>query len=427
MTPLSCSTDLTSAESPVGRFRPGLAARVLFGALDGMRRGRLEMTLPDGEIRVFGAEAVPVARLTVNDAAFFGKCLLRGDIGFAEAYMDGDWDSPDLEAVFRWFLLNADNAPTLSGSKAKNGLLGLLRFADRTGHLLRPNSRSGARRNIAEHYDLSNDFFALWLDPSMLYSAALFTRPDLSLEEAQREKMDRLCRTLELKPGMRVLEIGCGWGAFAMHAAKHYGAHVTGLTLSERQAAFARERVAEAGLDDRIDIRVRDFRDFQGEFDRIVSIEMMEALGHANVPVFCEACDRLLKPDGLAALQFITVPDARYEELRNGVDFIQKHIFPGSLLLSLERVDALLGRAGRFARSDIRDLSADYAETLRRWEIAFSGKLSEVAALGFDETFRRKWRYYLKYCEAAFAARHIGVVQTLYSRSGRCAGERAAP
>lgn len=374
------------------------------------------MRLPDGcEVR-FGT-GDKVAAIVVSDAVFFEKCLLHGDIGFAESYIDGDWETDDLERLFAWFLMNAGDAPTLSGSRAKNGLLGCLRFVHRVGHLLRPNTRSGARRNIAEHYDLSNEFFALWLDDSMLYSSAIFERPEMTLAEAQSEKIDRLCRLLRLRPGMRILEIGCGWGAFAIHAAKNYGVHVTGLTLSGRQAEFALARIREQGLTEAIDIRLCDFRDHDGAYDAIVSIEMMEALGHANVPVFCEACDRLLKPEGAAALQFITVPDARYEELRRGVDFIQKHIFPGSLLLSQGRVDALLARNGGFTRTDTRELAGDYAETLRRWEETFRARHASVTALGFDEAFVRKWRYYLKYCEAAFAARHIGVVQALYRRT----------
>lgn len=395
---------------------PGLAAKLLFGALAPMRLGRLEMTLPGGVVRVFGEAKETSARLVIRDDVFFKKCLLHGDIGFAEAYIDGDWDTPDLEAVFSWFILNADAAPTLSGSGAKSTALGLLRIFDRIGHLLRPNSRAGARRNIAEHYDLSNDFFALWLDPTMLYSSALFSRPGLSLEAAQYEKIDRLCRKLRLQPGDRVLEIGCGWGAFAVYAAKTYGVHVTGLTLSERQAELAKKRAVEAGLADRIDTRLCDFRDLSGSFDKIVSIEMMEALGHANVPSFCAACDRLLKPGGIAALQFITVPDSRYDDLRKGVDFIQKHIFPGSLLLSLNRVNALFAGHGGFVLNDLRELSGDYAETLRRWAETFETRRDEVVALGFDGAFLRKWRYYLKYCEAAFARRHIGVVQAVYSR-----------
>lgn len=410
----AATTAPTVTPSPADGY--GLAARFLFSALEGMRAGRLEMTLPDGALRAFGEGRETTASIVVRDPAFFKKCLLRGDIGFAEAYMDGDWDTGDIAAVIGWFLLNADDAPTLSGSRARAGALGLLRFIDRAGHLLRPNSRRGARRNIADHYDLSNEFFGLWLDHSMFYSSALFTRPEMDLGEAQTAKAERLCRLLRLRPGDRVLEIGCGWGGFALYAAREYGVHVTGLTISERQAERARARADEAGLAHLVDIRLADFREFTGQFDRIVSIEMMEALGHANQPAFTAACDRLLKPGGLAALQFITVPDARYDDLRKGVDFIQKHIFPGSLLLSLNRVNTLFAGSGRFVLTDLKDLSADYAETLRRWAENFEARRDAVLALGFAARFLRKWRYYLRYCEAAFAARHIGVVQALYTR-----------
>ena len=395
---------------------PGFARRAFVSALSPMRRGALELVFPDRTTHRFGEDDAPSARLVVRRECFFQKCLLRGDIGFAESYMDGDWETPDLHALFGWILLNADRAPTLSGSSARACALGLLRFADRLAHTLRPNSLRGARRNIADHYDLSNEFFALWLDPRMVYSSALFESPDMSLEEAQIAKFDRLCRLLRLGPGDHVLEIGCGWGGFAIHAASKYGARVTGLTLSTRQAETARARAAAAGLAGRIEIRLSDFRETTGTFDKIVSIEMMEALGHEHLPVFCRACDRLLKPHGLAALQFITVPDSSYDDLRKGVDFIQKHIFPGSLLLPLNRVNSLLSQHGAFTLTDLRDLSADYAETLRRWAVTFESKRDAVAALGFDERFRRKWRYYLQYCRSAFATRHIGVVQALYTR-----------
>ncbi len=395
---------------------PGFARKAFVSALSPLRRGGLELIFPDRSSHRFGESDSAQARLIVRRECFFQKCLLRGDIGFAESYMDGDWDTPDLHAIFSWILINADRAPTLSGSAARTCALGLLRFADRIAHILRPNSLRGARRNIADHYDLSNEFFALWLDPRMVYSSALFASHAMSLEEAQVAKFDRLCRLLRLAPGDHVLEIGCGWGGFALYAASKYGVRVTGLTLSTRQAETARARAAAAGLSDRIDILMRDFRETSGSFDKIVSIEMMEALGHDNLPAFCQACDRLLKPHGLAALQFITVPDTRYDDLRKGVDFIQKHIFPGSLLLPLNRVNSLLSRHGSFTLADLRDLSSDYAETLRRWAVTFESRRDEVAALGFDERFRRKWGYYLQYCRSAFATRHIGVVQALYTR-----------
>ncbi len=410
-------SESTTVDAAPSATRPDFYERLLLAAFAGMSCGALELSVPGGAIRRFGApHAGAPARIAVSDPAFFKKCVLHGDIGFSESYIDGDWETPDLAAVFRWFLDNADRAPTLSGSAARTGALGLLRFADRVGHLLRPNTRAGARRNIAEHYDLSNEFFALWLDPTMMYSSAIFPHAGSTLAEAQQEKIDRICRELRLKPGDTVLEIGCGWGAFALHAAHKYGVRVTGLTLSTRQAEMARARAEAAGLADHIDIRIEDFRDHAGAYDRIVSIEMMEALGHANHPVFAEACGRLLKPDGLMMLQYITCADSRYGDLRRGVDFIQKHVFPGSLLLSHPRMAGLLAKRGGFELVDHRDLTAHYTATLRRWFDNFERVRPEVTALGFDTRFVRKWRYYLQYSEAAFAARHIGVCQALYAR-----------
>lgn len=393
------------------------------------------MRLPDGEQVEFGMPPgstkvrLPLglaasATIEVRDEAFFRKCALTGDIGFAEAYVDGDWDTPDIAAVIAWALLNLPSAPTLSGSArraARAGFINLLQVVNRARHLLRPNSRRIARRNIREHYDLSNEFFRLMLGPSMMYSSARWAAPDQTLEEAQQEKNESLCRLLRLRPSDRVLEIGCGWGGWALHAARHYGCRVTCLTLSERQFTLAWDRVQSAGVSDRVDIQLRDFRDVHGRFDKIVSIEMMEALGHRYLPEFCQSVSQLLARDGLLALQFITCPDDRYEEFRRGVDFIQKHIFPGSLLLSLNRVNELLTRAGGFVLHHVGDLGHDYARTLRRWRENLGGRVPEARALGFDARFLRKWDYYLQYCEAAFAMRNISVVQTLHTRPNNLA------
>jgi cyclopropane-fatty-acyl-phospholipid synthase len=398
-------------------------------ALASMTRGHLHVELPDGTTRDFGdtaaarSTALPLqinasASLRVRRAAFFEKCALAGDIGFAESFIDGDWETPDLTALIAWFLQNVENAPTLSGSSRRPPFaLNVLRFANRLRHILRANTRANSARNIREHYDLSNDFFALFLDPSMMYSSALWTDPDASLAEAQHEKNDALCRSLRLQPSDRVLEIGTGWGGWATHAARNYGCHVTTVTISQQQYDFARRRVIHAGLGDRIDVRLQDYRDLTGSFDKIVSIEMLEAVGHAYQPKYFEVVSRLLKPHGLLALQYISCPDHRYDALRRGVDFIQKHIFPGSLLLSPNRVNDLLARAGGFTLHSFRDFGHDYARTLKLWRAAFLEKLPQVRALGFDDRFIRKWDYYLCYCEAAFAMRNISVVHTLHTRA----------
>lgn len=415
-----------------------LCRRMVLRAFRDMRQGHLRMELPEGGSVDFGTHASALATplpaglsaaavIRVRRPAFFSKCVLAGDIGFAESYLDGDWETPDLASLIGWFILNVEHAPTLSGSSNKRGrsfFLNALRFANRLGHLFRPNSRATARRNIAEHYDLSNDFFQLWLDPTMMYSSARWPAhaPELSLHEAQREKNDALCRSLRLSPSDHVLEIGTGWGGWSLHAASTYGCRVTTLTISRQQYDLARRRVHEAGLSDRVDVRYEDYRDHAGTYDKIVSIEMMEALGHDYLPVYCDTLSARLKRDGLLALQFITCPDERYEELRRGVDFIQKHIFPGSLLLSLNRVNQQLARAGGFTLHRLEDFGQDYARTLRLWRDSFEAKREQVLALGgFDERFLRKWRYYLAYCEAAFAMRNISVVQTLHTRANNIA------
>ncbi|MBL9185999.1 MAG: class I SAM-dependent methyltransferase [Opitutaceae bacterium] len=407
--------------------RPSALRAPVLDAFAAMRRGRLTLELPEGATQEIGGErpARPLplglpaeARIRVRREVFFKKCFWSGDIGFAESFIDGDWDTPNLTAVIAFFILNVDTAPTLSGS-SRGAALNALRFANRLGHLLRPNTRAIARRNIAEHYDLSNDFFALWLDPSLMYSAAKWPAhaPELPLEAAQREKNDALCRHLRLQATDRVLEIGTGWGGWSLHAARTYGCHVTTVTISKQQFELARRRVAEAGLADRVDVQLCDFRDITGTFDKIVSIEMVEALGHKYQVTFAEVVSRLLKPEGLLALQFITCPDARYGQFRRGVDFIQKHIFPGSLLLSTNRLNDLLARAGGFTLHAMDDFGPDYARTLRLWRETFTAKREQVRALGFDERFERKWNYYLCYCEAAFALRNISVVHTLHTRA----------
>ncbi len=407
------------------------ARHAVLGAFAAMSRGHLVIELPDGTVHEQGSRAdaltrtsplgIPAhAQLRVRREAFFKKCFWSGDIGFAESFIDGDWETPDLAAVIAFFIRNVDSAPTLSGSqRGRSAALNVLRFANRLGHRLRPNTRAIARRNIAEHYDLSNDFFALWLDPSLMYSAAKWPAhaPDLPLEAAQREKNDALCRHLRLKPTDRVLEIGTGWGGWSLHAARTYGCHVTTVTISKQQFELARQRVIDAKLADRVEVQLCDFRDIEGQFDKIVSIEMVEALGHKYQATFAEVVSRLLKPEGLLALQFITCPDARYGQFRRGVDFIQKHIFPGSLLLSTNRLNDLLARAGGFVLHAMDDFGPDYARTLRLWRESFETKLEQVRALGFDDRFVRKWTYYLCYCEAAFALRNISVVHTLHTRA----------
>lgn len=380
--------------------------------LRNFRVGRLELTLPDGEVIALG-EGEGAAKILVKDEAFFKRCALYGGVGMGESYIDGDWETDDLRAVISWFIDNIASNKSLQGSSQRFRAVGLLRFVDRAYHWLRPNSLKTSRRNIAEHYDLGNDFYRLWLDASMTYSSALFSSKDQSLESAQEAKYEALCQKLRLQASDHVLEIGCGWGGFCEYAASHYGCRVTAVTISEAQHAFAEERMQKANLQDRVDIRLQDYRTIEGTFDKIVSIEMLEAVGDRFLKPYFAKCEELLSPQGLLAIQIITVPDQRHKQLRKGTDFIQRHIFPGSLLLSVARIGQTLKE---LTLHEMQDLGASYSRTLREWHESFDQALPAVREQGFSEAFIRKWKYYLKYCEAAFATRNISVVQAVYSR-----------
>jgi cyclopropane-fatty-acyl-phospholipid synthase len=395
----------------------GLYQRHVLRTLERMTAGCLRLELPDGSSRLIGAPGSAIAAtLRIRHEDFFQKVVLFGDVGFGESYVDGDWETDDIGRVIAWAIHNLENNPTLGGSKRRSFPLNLLRGWNRAHHLFRPNNRSMARRNIAEHYDLGNEFYELWLDPSLTYSSALFETPDASLEQAQQAKYAALCRELKLRPCDSLLEIGCGWGGFACFAARHHGCRVTAITISQRQFEYAHARIEREGLADRIDVRLQDYRDLVGTFDKIASIEMMEALGDRYVETFCDKIHQLLAPHGVVALQYITVPDCRHAELRRSVDWIQKHIFPGSLLLSVGRVNQALQRTGDLFLHRLNDLGLDYARTLKEWHGMFNTRVGDVRALGFDDRFIRKWNYYLQYCEAAFAMRHISVVHATYTR-----------
>jgi cyclopropane-fatty-acyl-phospholipid synthase len=391
--------------------------RIVLQTLAGMKRGGLRLELPDGTKLVYGnPEDARCATVRIVNRDFFKRCVLHGDVGFGEAYVDGDWETDDITRVISWFILNVDNAPGMSGARAKQWLVNLLGWQNRIGHWLRPNSLGTSRRNIAEHYDLGNDFYQLFLDRTMTYSSAWFETPGQSLEAAQIAKYDRLCRQLRLQPGEHVLEIGTGWGGFSRHAAKHYGVLIKTVTISEEQFKYARAWFRQEKLEGQIDIKLMDYRLVSGRFDKIVSIEMLEAVGDAYLETYFAKCEELLKPAGLLALQMITCPDGRHKVMSKNVDWIQKHIFPGSLLLSVHRVNTALRRTGDLFLHDLKDLGLDYAETLRRWRGAFNQNEAAVRALKFDTRFIRKWNYYLSYCEAAFARRNITVVQAVYTR-----------
>jgi len=398
--------------APTGFYR-----RIILSSLARMDRGCLRLELPDGSRQTFGQPGSAVsAHVHIRSENFFKRCVLHGDIGFGEAYVDGDWDTNDITRVIAWFILNVENSPALSGSRAKKWLVNLLGWQNRLHHLLRPNSLTTSQRNIVEHYDLGNDFYRLFLDPTMTYSSAWFTAPRQSLEAAQVAKYERLCRQLKLQPGEQVLEIGGGWGGFGRYAVKHHGIRLTTVTISPAQFEYARDLFQREGIADRAEVKLMDYRKLTGQYDKIVSIEMLEAVGDAYLETYFAKCHELLKPYGLLGLQMITCPDSRHDDLRKNVDWIQKHIFPGSLLLSVHRVNQALRRTGDLFLYDLFDLGLSYAETLRRWRTAFNQNEAAVRALNFDTRFIRKWNYYLSYCEAAFAQRNISVVQAVYTR-----------
>ncbi len=381
-----------------------------------MGKGSLRLTLHDGEAVSIGDGKGIAANITVKDEEFYKRCILFGDIGFGEAYVDGLWDTDNITNVIKWVLLNIENAPGVSGSKTQSIALNILKVFNKVYHFRRSNTLKGSRKNISAHYDLNNDFFASFLDPTMTYSSGYFYKEGISLEEAQYAKYDRLCKQLRLKATDHVLEIGSGWGGNAIYMAHNYGCKVTSLTISEEQLKLARERVAAEGLTDRVEILLKDYRELGGTYDKIVSVEMLEAVGDKFLDIYFRQVNNLLKKDGIVAIQVITSPDPRYDSLKKGVDWIQKHIFPGSLLPSVAAINNAINRTSDLTMVDLKDLGLHYATTLKLWFEQFNGNLTRAKKLGFDDVFIRKWNYYLCYCEAAFAMRNINVMHLVYTR-----------
>jgi cyclopropane-fatty-acyl-phospholipid synthase len=393
-----------------------LAARIVLARLARIRRGHLIVRLPDGSRHTFGGGnggAAEVVELDIHRWRFFSRLLRRADIGAGEAYVDGDWSSSNLVGLSSLFLNNESELAPPSALGAISHL------RDRVAHLLRSNTRAQARRNIHAHYDLSNELYALFLDRSMTYSSALFDRSDLDLESAQLRKYQRLASWAGLQPGHEVLEIGCGWGGFAAYAASELGCHVTGISLSEEQASFARRRMIDAGLEDRVQIKVMDYRDVSGDFDAVISIEMLEAVGHGYLDDYFAACERVLRPNGRMALQTITIPDQVYDRYRRGADWIRAYIFPGGHLPSLGAIQNSLARKTGMVIGRLNNIADDYATTLKLWRNRFWSQEERVRALGFDDRFIRMWDFYLATCEAAFRTHQIGVIQLSLARSGR--------
>ncbi|MCI0388634.1 MAG: cyclopropane-fatty-acyl-phospholipid synthase family protein [Acidobacteria bacterium] len=385
--------------------------------LSSLPTGKLRVALPTGEEFFYGLKAPgPEAMLKILNPVFFKKCVLYGEVGFGESYVDGDWETDDVVSLLSWFLINLENAPAAYSSKRRLPLTDFLLVLNRLRHKARANHIAGARRNISDHYDLGNDFFKFFLDPSMTYSCAYFSSPDQSLESAQTDKYDRLCRKLKLTSSDHMLEIGGGWGGFAAHAARNYGCQITSITISKEQWKYAKDRAEAEGLSNQIDFQLTDYRNVTGKFDKIVSIEMLEAVGHEYFKSFFGKCDELLKRNGLMGIQTITCPDSRYESHRKNVTWMQKHIFPGGLLPSIGVMNKAINETGDLQLHDLEDMAPHYARTVATWRENFNHKLEAALAQGFSEKFIRKWNFYLTSCEAAFRTRNITVIQAIYTR-----------
>lgn len=392
--------------------RPGkfdqFARRAVRARLEQIRNGQV-VVREGGRHEAFGqlTDEIPLTTvLTIHDPRFYSEVAFGGAVGAAEAYMQGFWSCDELTNLVRILLINRHVLGEMDTGAAMLSRP-LLKFA----HRLNRNTRSGSRKNIAAHYDLGNEFYRLWLDRTMMYSSAIFERPDMELEDASVAKLDRICRKLRLGPGDRVLEIGTGWGGFAVHSAKHYGCHVTTTTISRRQFEYASRAVHREGLSDRVELLMQDYRDLKGRYDKIVSIEMIEAVGAEYQSVFFDRCSSLLAPDGEMLLQAITIADQNYDAYLQRVDFIRRYVFPGGSLTSVTSMAQSLTHATDMRIVHLEDIAPHYAETLRRWREAFLARLDEVRALGYSEEFIRMWTYYLSYCEGAFIERAIGNVQ----------------
>ena len=409
------SPDLTSPRNGLlaNGLGAGLLKRGLLRQLAHLRHGHLTL-VEAGERQLFGQpDAHLRAEIQVHDEAFWPMVAGNGSIGAGEAYMQGYWSSPDLTAVIRLFVVNLDVLDGLEGGLARLGrplLHGL--------HWLNRNTRRGSRKNIAAHYDLGNALFEQLLDSTMMYSAAMFRSAEDSLEQAQLYKLQRICEKLDLQPDDHLLEIGTGWGSMALYAASHYGCRVTTTTLSREQYEYTRQRIEAQGLQDRITLLLKDYRDLEGQYDKLVSIEMIEAVGHRYLPTYFRQCARLLKDDGLMLLQSITIRDQRYEQAKGSVDFIQRYIFPGGALPSLQVLLENVGRDTDLNLHHMEDFGLHYARTLRLWHDNLRRARHSLEQLGYDEQFYRLWEFYLCYCEGGFLERSIGAAQLLLAKPG---------
>jgi cyclopropane-fatty-acyl-phospholipid synthase len=391
-----------------------VARRMVLGAASALHEGELRALMPGGRIRVFGRPgSEPRAGIEIHRDEFFRRLLLHGEIGLGEAYVDGLWDSDDLVGLLAFGIESRRNVQF-----DQRWLALPARFRDLRLHRGNRNTPDRAKDNIHAHYDLGNEFFSLFLDETMTYSCAYFASPADSLAAAQREKYRRLCELAGLSAGDHVLEIGCGWGGFAMYAAQNFGCRITCFTISHEQLAFAQQRIAASGLDSLVDVQFCDYRDIDGLYDKIVSIEMFEAVGAEYFDVFFQVCDRALRPGGRMAMQVITVPDRSFTALRDGVNWVQKYIFPGGMLPSIAELERSL-RGTNLLISELEDIGAHYATTLCHWRQRFLAQLSTVRSMGFDDRFIRTWEYYLAASEAGFRTRNTGDLQIVLDKPNR--------
>jgi cyclopropane-fatty-acyl-phospholipid synthase len=408
---------LVTASTPIDRPQRGnllnrLVKQAIIGRLGSLQYGSLTLIDAD-DCRRFGQTRTgePHLTLTIHDPAAWVDIAFSGGLGAGEAYMAGRWHCDDLTGLAQLFLRNPQVLYGLNRGPGR-----LVSLVNKVWHALRRNTLQGSRRNIAAHYDLGNEMFELFLDDTMMYSCAIFERPQATLLQASIEKLDRVCRKLELHPGDHLLEIGSGWGGLALHAARHYGCRVTTTTISREQYDMARKRISQAGLDDRVTVLRKDYRELSGQYDKLVSIEMIEAVGHAYFDTYFEKCSSLLKPDGLMLLQSITIAEQRYAAARRSVDFIQRYIFPGGCLPSVAVISDAVARNTDMRLLHLEDIGPHYATTLKHWRERFMARLDAVRALGYSEEFIRMWEYYLCYCEGGFRERAIGTAQVLLGK-----------
>jgi cyclopropane-fatty-acyl-phospholipid synthase len=409
--PIDSNDYRTGADKPSLIDR--LARRLVLSQLEDLEMGQIVVT-ENGEHKTFGrlTDDYPLtAHIEVRNPKFYSDVAFGGSIGAGESYMNGYWASSDLTDLLQIIVRNQHVMDGMDSGLARLGVP-----VQKLLHWLNRNTRKGSRRNISAHYDLGNDFYRLWLDDKMMYSAAYFENSETSLEDASIEKLDRICRKLDLSAGDRVVEIGTGWGGFAIHAAKHYGCHVTTTTISRQQYEWAERAIREEALEDRITLLFEDYRDLEGQYDKLVSIEMIEAVGHRFHDTYFRKCCELLKPDGQMLLQAITMADQRYDEYKKSVDFINKYIFPGGCLTSVTDMTRTMTEHTDMRVIHIEDIGPHYALTLRHWRDRFMARLDEISALGYPDTFIRMWQFYLAYCEAAFVERAIGDVHMLMMR-----------